>query len=133
MDAKLRYCGDSIWIKDFYHNHNEEKAGNPYNCSFQIVVESGQFRGCADRCEYNYKEWPRFIKRLKQLMLNEIQHIVFQEIGEGNTIEFKGDGHGHIEVSGKIFDSAMTHTLDFSFMTDQTVYPQFIRELESFC
>ena len=51
MEAKLEYCGDYLAIRGFYHSIDDEKNGNPYNCSFDIIVKSGVFSGIADSCE----------------------------------------------------------------------------------
>ena len=132
MNANLEYCGDKIVIDDFCHYKEDEKGGNPYNCIFNIFVVSGDFQGCATGCEYDYKQFQVFIRQLKDLVLNKTTHALLHEIGYGSKILFTGDGYGHIEVSGTIYGEAMTHSLQFSFSTDQTVYASFIRELESF-
>lgn len=48
VKAKLEYCGDYIAIRDFYHHIDDEKSGNPYNCSFDIVVKyvNSNLPGC---------------------------------------------------------------------------------------
>ena len=38
MDPKLEYCGNYIEIRDFHHYIDDEKNGNPYNCSFDIIA-----------------------------------------------------------------------------------------------
>ena len=130
MDAKLEYCGNYIKIRDFHHYIDDEKTGNPYNCSFDIMVKSGVFNGTADGCEYDYREFQNFIVALDDLVSFKRQDVVFCEIGYGNTIDFKCDKNGHIKVSGEIQGDAGSHVLKFEFMTDQTVFPQFINELK---
>ena len=130
MDPKLEYCGNYIEIRDFHHYIDEEKNGNPYNCSFDIIVKSDVFAGIADGCEYDYKELQKFIVALEDLISFKRNDVTFCEIGYGNTIEFKCDRTGHIEVSGEIQGYARSHVLKFEFMTDQTVFPQFINELK---
>ena len=131
MEAKLEYCGDYLAIRDFYHFIDDEKNGNPYNCSFDIIVKSGVFSGIADGCECDYKELQKFIVALEDLISFKRKDVTFCEIGYGNTIQFKCDSTGHIEVFGKIQGDAGSHILKFEFMTDQTVFPQFINELKS--
>lgn len=58
------------------------------------------------------------------------KEVTFREIGYGNTIRFKGDRTGHIEVSGEIQGDAGRHMLKFEFMADQTVFPKFIHQLK---
>ena len=130
MEAKLEYCGDYLAIRDFYHSIDDEKNGNPYNCSFDIIVKSGVFSGIADGCECDYKELQKLIAALEDLISFKRKDVAFCEIGYGNTIEFKCDRAGHIEVSGEIQGDAGSHVLKFEFMTDQTVFPQFINELK---
>ncbi len=131
MNAKLEYDGNSIIIDDFCHSLEDEMNGNPYNCSFKIRVVSGSFSGYADLCEYDYKEWRKFIEQLKKLVWSETDHVVLQEICFGSTIHFDGDGLGHVQVSGLIYGGATSHSLQFEFRTDQTVYPAFIKQLQS--
>ena len=131
MEARLEYCGNYIEITNFHHSVDDEKNGNPYNCSFDIKVKSGVFSGIADGCEYDYKELQKFIKALEDMILFKRKEITFVEIGYGNKIEFNCDSSGHIKVFGDIQRDAGSHILKFEFMTDQTVFPPFIKELKS--
>ena len=126
MEAKLEYCGDYITIRDFHHYIDDEKNGNPYNCSFDVIVKSGVFAGIADGCEYDYKELQKFIEELEELISFKRKDVTFSEIGYGNKIEFNRDRLGHVEVSGEIWGDAGSHVLKFEFITDQTVFPKFI-------
>ena len=101
MDAKLEYCGNYIKIRDFHHYIDDEKTGNPYNCSFDIMVKSGVFTGIADGCEYDYKELQKFIVALEDLISFKRKDVTFCEIGYGNAIEFKCDRTGHIKYPAK--------------------------------
>ena len=130
MEARLEYCGNYIEITNFRHSVDDEKNGNPYNCSFDINVSSGVFFGIADGCEYDYKELQKFIKALEDMILFKRKEVTFVEIGYGNTIKFDCDRTGHIIVSGDIRDGIGDHALKFEFLTDQTVFPDFIRELK---
>ena len=130
MEAKLEYLGNLIEILDFRHSVEDEKSGNPYNCSFNIRIVSGTFSGLADGCEYDYKEWKKFVEQLNDLILFKTNEAILFEIGYGGKISFKGDKLGHIEISGLVYGNAMTHSLQFEFTTDQTVFPSFISELK---
>lgn len=132
MEAKLKYCGNLIEIADFRHSVEDERSGNPYNCTFNIRIVSGVFSGLADGCEYDYKEWKKFVEQLNDLLLFKTNEAILEEIGYGGKISFKGDKLGHIEVSGLIYGGAMSHSLKFEFMTDQTAFPSFINELKKF-
>ena len=118
MEPKLEYCDNYIKIRNFYHSIDDEKSGNRYNCSFDIMVKSGVFTGIADGCEYDYKELQNFIVALEDLISFKRIDVAFCEIGYGNTIEFKCERTGHIEVSGEIQGDAGSHVLKFEFMTD---------------
>ena len=67
---------------------------------------------------------------LEDLISFKRKNVTFCEIGYGNTIQFECDRTGHIEVFGEIQGDAGSHILKFEFMTDQTVFPQFINELK---
>ncbi len=131
MEARLEYCGNYIEIMNFRHSVDDERNGNPYNCSFDIKVKSGVFSGIADGCEYDYKELQKFIKALEDMILFKRKEITFVEIGYGNKIEFDCGRSGHIKVSGDIQGDAGSHILKFEFMADQTVFPEFIKELKN--
>ncbi len=131
MKAKLEYCGNLIEIIDFHHYIEDEMAGNPYNCTFNIRIISGVFSGLADGCEYDYKEWKKFIEQLNDLILFKTNEAILYEIGYGGKISFKGDKLGHIKISGLVYGNAMSHSLQFEFMTDQTVFHSFINELRN--
>lgn len=40
------------------------------------------------------------------------------------------DSLGYITVSGKVYGSAMEHSIEFTFQADQTVLGEFIKQLE---
>lgn len=130
MNAKLIYRDDSLEILNFTHNREDEQSGNPYNCSFNIRVKSGCFAGFADGCEYDYKEWKKFVNQLNALYLSKTRKAELVEIGYGSKITFSGDGLGHITINGTVWGDAMTHSMTFEFLTDQTVYKSFIEELQ---
>lgn len=130
MEARLEYCDNYIEIADFHHSVDEEKNGNPYNCFFDIKVKSGVFSGIADGCEYDYKELQKFIEALEEMLSFQRSEITFIEICSGNKIAFHCDRTGHIKVSGDIRGDVGSHILKFEFMTDQTAFPKFIKELK---
>jgi len=130
MNPRIEDRGNYIEIVDFYHSLDDERAGNPYNCTFDIRVRSGGFSGRTDGCEYDYKEWKRFIESLEQLISFEIKKVSLIEICVGNHIEFVCDRTGHIIISGEIGSDAGSHFLKFEFRTDQTALQPFIRELK---
>lgn len=130
MDAKFVYCGNSIEIKNFQHHIEDEMNGNPYNCTFSLKVVSGLFSGFAGDCEYDYKEWKKFIKQLDDLYLLKTDRAELVEICYGGNVLFLSDGLGHIQVSGMIYGSGMIHSLEFEFIADQTALPMFLKELK---
>ena len=48
MNSGFEYAGNSIEIINYRYNSEDAVSGNPYNCSFQIKVVSGNFSGLAD-------------------------------------------------------------------------------------
>ena len=127
--ARLEYCDDLFEIRCFSHSETDEKSGNPYNCSFVMKVNSGEFSGISHCCECDYKDIKKLITQLEDLVSFKTDKAVFREIAYDSTILFIGDGCGHITVSGTIYGDAKIQSLHFEFMTDQTVYHSFISEL----
>ena len=129
MNARLQYRDDFLEFLNFTHNLEDERDGNPYNCSFCIRVRSGCFEGLADGCECDYKKWKEFVDQLNDLYSFNTRKVEFVEICYGSKIVFSADKIGHISVSGTIWGDAMTHSLTFEFITDQTAFPPFLQEL----
>lgn len=130
MTAKLEYENNSIEIINFKHSRENEASGNPYNCSFDIKIISGNFTAIADGCECDYKKLKELIMQLKELSSFQTSHIEFQEIGYGDKLIFDADKLGHITLKGMVYGHGMTHYLEFEFFSDQTVYASFISQLE---
>ena len=131
MNAKLEYCGNYLELANFKYYPEEAEKGNPYNTDFDIKVVSDGYSGHSQYWEYDHRELPHFIAQLEDLMYARINEVVFQEIGTGQRIFFKGDGQGHITVSGTISsDGVHPQSLSFEFVTDQTVYTDFIKQLQ---
>ena len=59
------------------------------------------------------------------------QIVTFNDICYGSSVKFEADKTGHITVSGEIFGKSMEHSLNFSFMIDQSVLNKFISELQN--
>lgn len=131
MSASFKYNGNTFEILNFVHSTKDEMNGNPYNCLFDIKVVSGRFSGYADKCEYDYKEWKKFINQLEDLYNFKTQKAEMTEIGYGSRVEFRMDNLGHFDVSGRIYGDAMEQSLTFTFTADQTVLYQFISELKN--
>lgn len=132
MTARLEYLGNLFEINSFVHSEEDEQSGNPYNCSFNISVISGKFSGFAEGCEYDYKEWKKFVRQLEALYNFELNEVKLNEIGYGSTVTFAGDQLGHLEISGIIYGDAMEQSLTFCFVSDQTVLKDFITQLKMF-
>ncbi len=131
MNAKLEYCGNYLELANFKYYPEEENSGNPYNTSFDVKVVSDGYSGHSQYWEYDHRELAGFISQLEELAAGKINEVVFQEIGTGQRIFFKGDGQGHITVSGTISsDGVHPQSLSFEFVTDQTVYTDFIKQLQ---
>jgi hypothetical protein len=130
MKASFEYYGNIFEILNFTHSVEDENTGNPYNCSFGIKIVSGNFSGYADNCEYDYKEWKKFINQLEALYNFKIKEVKMVEIGLGSTVLFRIDNLGHIEISGVIYGEAKEQSLTFAFEIDQTVLYDFLGELK---
>ena len=121
--------GNRIEIFDFVHWVEDERAGNPYNSSFTIRVRSGLFSG-EGQCVTDYKAFKRFIAALRDVTDCRADEAFLEDYDYGGSIRFVGDRLGHIEVSGTVCGEAGSHSVTFSFPTDQTVYAPFLRALE---
>lgn len=124
--AKLIYEKDYLIISNFKHYKEDEY----YNTSFDLEVSSGGFRGLAP-CEYDIKEFLKFVQNLAQMYDFKKQTVMLNDICYGSNVKFEADKTGHIEISGEIFGEAMEHCLKFSFAADQFVLKQFISELKN--
>ena len=131
-EARLEYARDGLEITEFRHFKEDEAYGNPYNCTFDLHVRSGNFTGYAEGCEYDYKELQRFTRQLEDLYLFKTDRVELKEIGYGSTVLFEGDGVGHISISGTLFGHAKRQVLQFEFTVDQTALPPFIDQLKEF-
>ena len=130
MNARLEDGGNYLEFTDFSHDAAAEQQGNPYNCIFDIRVQSGLFAGIAEDCEYDYKELPVFIQALEDLTFLRRKEADFTEISIGNCIHFEADSTGHIIIAGALQNGTDGQFLRFAFRTDQTVLQQFIRALK---
>ncbi len=123
--AKLIYKNDYLVISDFIYNQEDEY----YNTSFVLEVRSGCFSGIAP-CEYEINEFRKFVCELSKMYDFQQQVVILNDICYGSTVKFEMDKTGHVEISGEIFGEAAVHSLQFSFVVDQSVLKQFIFELQ---
>ena len=124
--AKLIYEDNYLMINNFIYHQQDIY----YNTSFNLEIRSGSFSGVAP-CEYDIKEFRKFVEELLEMYDFKKQIVMFNEICYGSNVKFEADKTGHITVSGEIFGEAMEHSLKFSFMIDQSVLDKFISELQN--
>ena len=124
--AKLIYEDNYLMINNFIYHQQDIY----YNTSFDLEIRSGSFSGVAP-CEYDIKEFRKFVEELLEMYDFKKQIVMFNEICYGSNVKFEADKTGHITVSGEIFGEAMEHSLKFSFVADQFVLKQFISELQN--
>ena len=124
--AKLIYEDNYLMINNFICHQQDIY----YNTSFDLEIRSGSFSGVAP-CEYDIKEFRKFVEELLEMYDFKKQIVMFNEICYGSNVKFEADKTGHITVSGEIFGEAMEHSLKFSFMIDQSVLDKFISELQN--
>ena len=124
--AKLIYEDNYLMINNFIYHQQDIY----YNTSFDLVIRSGSFSGVAP-CEYDIKEFRKFVEELLEMYDFKKQIVMFNEICYGSNVKFEADKTGHITVSGEIFGEAMEHSLKFSFMIDKSVLDKFISELQN--
>ena len=124
--AKLMYEDNYLMINNFIYHQKDVY----YNTSFNLEIRSGFFCGVAP-CEYDIKEFRRFVQELSEMYEFKKQIATFNDICYGSNVKFEADKTGHITVSGEIFGKALKHSLKFSFVADQFVLKQFISELQN--
>jgi hypothetical protein len=124
--AKLIYEDNYLMINNFIYHQQDIY----YNTSFDLEIRSGSFSGVAP-CEYDIKEFRKFVEELLEMYDFKKQIVMFNEICYGSNVKFEADKTGHITVSGEIFGEAMEQSLKFSFMIDQSVLDKFISELQN--
>lgn len=124
--AKLMYEDNYLIINNFIYHQKDIY----YNTSFELEIRSGSFSGVAP-CEYDIKEFRKFVEELLEMYDFKKQIVMFNEICYGSNVKFEADKTGHIMVSGEIFGKAMEHSLKFSFMIDQSVLDKFVSELQN--
>ena len=126
MTAMLEYGGNSLKIADFMYVPEDPE---PYNCSFNMLVKSGLWAGCAVGCECGYLTIKAFADELSALYDFQKQAVAF-DAGYGNCLLFAMNGMGHLTISGEIHGNAGACYMKFCFQADQTVLQDFIRQLK---
>lgn len=121
----LSFGDNSLTIKNFAHHRQDVY----YNTAFDLEVCSGGFIGCAP-CEYEISAFREFVDALSEMYDFKKQTVELWEIGYGSRVQFDMDQTGHMKISGKIFGEAMEHSMEFSFMADQTALKSFISGLQ---
>ena len=129
MKAEFIDQCNSITIDEFIFYADELRRGNPYNTTFLVFVTSGSFSGFGD-CEYDIKEFKRFVFELQEMYDFKRNSVVLKDICYGSEITFTMSKLGSIEVKGTVYADEMQHSLTFCFNTDQSVFLPFIRELK---
>lgn len=129
MRVEFADQGNSIAIEEFVFYPDELHRGNPYNTTFSVFVTSGSFSGFGD-CEYDIKEFRRFVFELQEMYDFKRNLVKFNDICYGSEILFTMDQLGHIEISGTVYADATQHSLTFHFDTDQSSFMPFISGLK---
>lgn len=126
MTAILEYCGHSLKIADFVYIPEDPE---PYNCSFDILVKSGLWAGCAVGCECGYIMIKTWIAELEELYEFKRKASAL-EAGYGNSLLFEINDMGHLAVSGMIYGNKGECRMKFRFQADQTVLRNFTGQLK---
>ena len=129
MSVRFGCSENYLEVTDFHFHNKEADRGNPYNTTFSLIVHSCGFCGIAP-CEYDIKDFISFVSDLHRLYDFEIDKVLLRDRCYGSEILFTMDRTGHLEVSGKIYGDCTIHTLEFCFVTDQTVLKSFLEGLD---
>lgn len=79
MNSGFEYAGNSIEIINYRYNREDAVSGNPYNCSFQIKIVSGNFSGLADY-ECDRSKWEQFVRQMElfyQFKCDKLEFVEF--------------------------------------------------------
>ena len=129
MKAEFIDQDHSITIDQFVFHKDELCQGNPYNTTFLVFITSGSFSGFGD-CEYDIKEFKRFVLELEKMYRFKRKMVVFKDICYGSEIVFAMNQLGGIEIKGTVYADAMEHSLTFCFHTEQSFLLPFINGLK---
>ena len=129
MDARLEYGENYMELSDLCYYAEEAKRGNPYNTTAALAVRSDGFCGTAS-CEFDMIELEKFASRLRKLYNFEVDNVLLEDMCYGSQVRFEMNRTGHIEIAGKIYGSAMIHSMEFCFQADQTVLKPFLEEFD---
>ena len=97
----------------------------------KIKVSAGGFHGQTDAAIMTY-EIAAFTLELRILFKKLTGSAKFETLEEQLSLELRGDGKGHIDVSGEVEDNlGMGNRLRFAIKIDQSQLAQSLRELET--
>ena len=119
---------EQLIVSNIRFSYEDFAIGSPYNTTFNIKVNSGDFAGVSE-FEYNIKDFVRFIEELKELYEFKISQVELNDICHGSNIIIGLNQLGHITISGTLYGNAMEHSLKFIFVTDQTAIKAFSKSL----
>lgn len=97
----------------------------------KIDVSTGGFRGTVHAALLTF-ELKEFVAEMETLFQTLIGIAEFQTLEEQLQIELKGDGKGHILLTGEVLDQAgIGNRLSFSFQFDQVALGKSIRGIKA--
>lgn len=103
-------------------------AGDDYTCRVQITSHGFS---CDRPFHFSRSYLERFCIALKAIDCSLEGHAELRHDYEDDTICIKGDGLGHLEISGSIVQHGeLEQQLDFGFVTDQTCLRTLIPDIE---
>lgn len=105
----------------------ENHPSHPVNSVLNVSVASGDFAGaaCLDIDAEDFAAFCAALASLYEQLSGEA--VISEPYGRNMYLAFRGDGRGHISVSGMLCD--FTHTLEFENEIDQTALGRFQKEL----
>lgn len=97
--------------------------------TFNLSVKSGYFSGSSHFCISinQIKEFAQTLHNMFSCLSGSTQ--LFDNDSD-SFLDFSIDKYGHVAVSGQVGGSQEDHYMRFQFVTDQTVLPEFIKELK---
>lgn len=82
INARFEFGENFLEIANFKHYPEDAVNSNPYNSGFDLCVLSGDFMGIGE-CEYDIKEFRRFISELEEMYEFKQYSVELSEICYG--------------------------------------------------
>ena len=130
-DMQTENDAAAISIGNISTSDEDFRSGSPYNTTFDVTVQSGNFTGMGI-FEIDIADFCVFAREIHDLYRNLKGKATLNDIGYGSSIEFEViNRRGHIEAHGTIYGNAAEQSMTFTFRIDQTDLQSFAQNLHA--